>query len=118
MEWLEDKVADAVDQLMPMWAEILDRVEFRVLMVPPESDPDELGFPPGAVPVGAVVQPNKFHGWRIEVFRKPTELLAESPENLPLTVFDAVIDLVADMMHVDPQDVHPAYGRSRPGFDD
>lgn len=110
-------VADSVDRLITHIGKEIELLDFIVTMAPDAQMLAEDGLGPGELPLGSVTQPNRRHHARLEIFRKPVEMLAGSPEALPWTVFDVVVELVADYVNVPPEQVHPDY-RGLRGRDD
>jgi hypothetical protein len=116
-ELFEDMVAGAVDRLVAHIGSSIERIDFLVATAPDTDALSEEDLGPGDLPLGAVTPPTRRHRARLEIFRKPVEQLAGSREALPWTVFDVVVELVADYTNVPPEHVHPDY-RGFHGRDD
>lgn len=120
-ERFDDLVLDAVEDLEQRWARELEGVEFAVEDVPavplegdlPLDDDvvaDETAG--GAVPLGrllpaAVDARGRRTAPRIVVYRRPLEARATDQEDLADLVHDVVVDQVARLLHLDPDDVDP-----------
>ncbi|HVM28714.1 MAG TPA: metallopeptidase family protein [Mycobacteriales bacterium] len=120
-ERFDELVLDAVERLEQRWARELEHVEFAVEdvpHVPPGVDPaldadvvvDETAG--GAVPLGRLlpggvdargVQASP----RVVVYRRPLEARAGSRAELAELVQDVVVDQVARLLGLDPDDVDP-----------
>ena len=120
-ERFDDLVLDAVEDLEQRWARELEGVEFAVEDVPavplegdlPLDDDvvaDETAG--GAVPLGrllpaAVDARGRRTAPRIVVYRRPLEARATDPEDLADLVHDVVVDQVARLLHLDPDEIDP-----------
>ena len=109
----DDLVLDAVEHLEPRWATQLRDVEFAVEDVPPELpsyDSDVLED--GNVPLARLL-PGRDSGRgrstppRIVVYRRPLEARAYDREDLADLVHDVVVEQVANLLGLDPDDVDP-----------
>lgn len=110
----DDMVLDAVEELESRWAAQLRGVEFAVEDVPPELpsyDSDVLED--GSVPLarllpgrdgarGRGVPP------RIVVYRRPLEARAMDREDLADLVHDVIVEQVANLLGLDPDEIDPA----------
>ena len=117
----DDLVLDAVEELEHRWARQLEGVEFAVEdvpVVPLGTDPaldddivvdDTAG---GAVPLGRLL-PAGVDGRgrptapRIVVYRRPLEARAGDRTELADLVHDVVVDQVARLLGLDPDEVDP-----------
>jgi predicted Zn-dependent protease with MMP-like domain len=120
----DDLVLDAVERLEQRWARELEPVEFAVEDVPhvppgvaPALDADVVADETagGAVPLGRLlpggldargVQTSP----RIVVYRRPLEARAGSRVELSDLVQDVVVDSVARLLQLDPDEVDPPEG--------
>ncbi|TQS46459.1 metallopeptidase family protein [Cryptosporangium phraense] len=109
----DDLVLDAVEHLEPRWATQLRDVEFAVEDVPPELpsyDSDVLED--GNVPLARLL-PGRDGGRgrstppRIVVYRRPLEARAYDRDDLADLVHDVVVEQVANLLGLDPDDVDP-----------
>jgi predicted Zn-dependent protease with MMP-like domain len=109
----DDLVLDAVEHLEPRWATQLRDVEFAVEDVPPELpsyDSDVLED--GNVPLARLL-PGRDSGRgrstppRIVVYRRPLEARAYDRDDLADLVHDVVVEQVANLLGLDPDDVDP-----------
>ncbi len=103
-ESFDEMVLDAVDRLPSRWAERLSLVEFAVEDVPLASDPRL------AVPLGRVLQAAGPNPARVVVYRRPVEHRSAGTRSGASLVQDVVIELVAELMGIEPEAVDPDYG--------
>jgi len=112
----DDLVRDAFEDLAARWPAELDDAELAVEEVPPPADladdaPAE-GLvaddtPGGAVPLGRVRRPTGHAPARFVVYRRAVEVRAEDRRDLAGLVHEVVVDLVAELLGIDPDDVEP-----------
>lgn len=110
-------VRDALEDLAERWGHVLAMVEVAV-----EDVPDtRLGRLPlhgvvsddtagGPVPLGLVVPGTAERSGRLVVFRRPLEARAEGLAELADLVHEVVVDLVAELVGLGPEDVDPGGG--------
>lgn len=105
----DELVLDAVEQLELRWAESLRAVEFAVEDVPPAAvDGPESSFEP-PVPLGRVFAARGDLPARIVVYRRPVETRAVGLRAREALVHDVVVELVAEMLGLEPDTVDPDY---------
>ena len=120
-ERFDGLVLDAVESLEERWAKELEGVEFAVEDVPvvlPGSDPaldedvvaDETAG--GAVPLGRLLPGGidargRHTSPRVVVYRRPLEARASGRVDLAELVHDVVVDQVARLLRLDPDEVDP-----------
>lgn len=113
-ERFDDLVLDAVEQLDARWAAQLEEVEFAVVDVPPVAalEPydadvvlDETAG--GGVPLGRLLHPAPGQRARVVVYRRPLEARAVDRADLAELVHDVVVDQVARLLDLDPDEVDP-----------
>ena len=121
-ERFDDLVLDAVEHLEERWSKQLEGVEFAVEDVPavptdPVYDPDVVADETagGAVPLGrllpaAVDARGEASPPRIVVYRRPLEARAADRADLSDLVHDVVVDQVARLLGMDPDEVDPPTG--------
>jgi predicted Zn-dependent protease with MMP-like domain len=114
-ERFDDLVLQAVAQLEPRWQAELSGVEFAVEEVPPAdlaTDSlviDALGADDlDPVPL-ARLDPASARPARIVLYRRPLLARAEGEEELSELVLDVVIEEVARLFGVNPQEIDPDY---------
>jgi predicted Zn-dependent protease with MMP-like domain len=114
-EQFDDMVLDAVEHLEARWAAKLESVEFAVEDVPavPDGPPEALVWgtdviEDGAVPLARLL-PAGTDGAppRIVVYRRPLELRALDRTELADLVHDVVVEQVANLLGLDPDEVDP-----------
>lgn len=118
-ERFDDLVLDAVEDLEQRWASELEGVEFAVEDVPAVPLDGELPddvvadeTAGGAVPLGRLLPPGvdargRPTAPRVVVYRRPLEARASDPGDLADLVHDVVVDQVARLLHLDPDEVDP-----------
>lgn len=118
-ERFDDLVLDAVEDLEERWGKQLEGVEFAVEDVPPVPvdaayDDDVLADETagGAVPLGrllsaAVDEKGLATPPRIVVYRRPLEARAVDRLDLSDLVHDVVVDQVARLLGLDPDEIDP-----------
>lgn len=103
----DDIVLDAVERLEARFAEELRGVEFAVEDVPNTSRP----WVTEGVPLGATITDDVTgETARIVVFRRPIELRTQDPAELAFLVRDVVVEQVADLLDLPPDEVDADYG--------
>ncbi len=106
-ERFDELVLDAVEQLERRFARELDGVEFAVEEVPDARRADDDGEP---VPLGVVLNPEHGEPARIVIYRRPIELRAAGASELAELVHEVVVEQVADLLSLTPDEVDPGYG--------
>lgn len=109
-EQFDDLVLSAVEQLEERWAESLRAVEFAVEDVPPPGSDDVAARgaePP--VPLGRSVAAEGDLPARIVVYRRPVETRAVGRRAREALVHDVVVELVAELLGLEPDTVDPDY---------
>ncbi len=119
-ERFDDLVLDAVEALEGRWGDQLRGVEFAVEDVPPVgADPSAYAFDDdvvtddtagGAVPLGRLLPGGRDRSGqstspRVVVYRRPLEARAADRLDLADLVHDVVVDQVARLLGLDPDDV-------------
>lgn len=97
----DDLVLDALERLERRFSAELSGVEIAVEEVP---DPHRFGSAED-VPLGAVVTTRDRP--RIVVYRRPIELRATSRGELAVLVGEVVLEQVAELLGVDPEEIDP-----------
>ena len=120
-ERFDDLVLDAVEDLEQRWATELEGVEFAVEDVPavplgsdPSLDEDVViddtaggGVPLGRLLPAGIDARGRRTAARVVVYRRPLEARASDRNDLADLVRDVVVDQVARLLHLDPDDVDP-----------
>ncbi|HEY5832565.1 metallopeptidase family protein [Streptomyces sp.] len=103
----DDLVRDAADRLERRWPQLAD-VEFAVQEVPwPQDGPARDG---DAVPLGRLIAAGQGRPSRIVVYRRPVEIRAKSRDERALLVHEVVVEQVAELLGLSPENVDPKYG--------
>jgi predicted Zn-dependent protease with MMP-like domain len=107
-EQFDDLVLDAVGRLEPRWEAELSGVEFAVQEVPDDEDLGEDAF---SVPLARATT-GSIPGTpaRITLYRRPLLARAEDDEELAELIFGVVVEEIADLLGVDPEEIDPGYG--------
>lgn len=114
----DDLVRAAFDDLEARWPTELATAELVVQDVPPpgladpEHGPDGNGLVAdesagGRVPLGLVQPAKPGTPARFVVYRRPVEVRAEDRQDLADLVREVVVDLVAELLGLDPDEVDP-----------
>lgn len=123
-ERFDELVLDAVEDLEQRWARELEGVEFAVEDVPAVPlgvdaalDDDVVADETagGAVPLGRLLpggtdSAGKATAPRVVVYRRPLEARAADLADLADLVHDVVVDQVARLLNLDPDEVDPPQG--------
>jgi predicted Zn-dependent protease with MMP-like domain len=104
----DDRVLDAVERLERRWADQLEDVEFGVEDIPP-SDPAP--WEHGEVPLGRFFPAEGDLPPRVVVYRRPVESRALDAADTAALVHDVVVEQVAHLLGLTPEQVDPAYGK-------
>lgn len=103
----DDRVLDAVERLEQRWAPQLEDVEFAVEDIPP-SDPAP--WEHGEVPLGRFFPAQGELPARVVVYRRPVESRAVDAQDVATLVQDVVVEQVAHLLGLTPEQVDPGYG--------
>lgn len=95
----------AVADLEARWGDRLGLVEYAVEEVP--SLPDD--WAAGTVPLSSLVRGSGARPTRIVLFRRPIEHRAESRLDLQALVLTVLVEQLAELLGLNPEDVHPRY---------
>lgn len=118
----DDLVLDAVEHLEGRWSSKLESVEFAVEDVPavPEGPPEAMVYgtdviEDGAVPLARLLPAGSDASGRatpprIVVYRRPLELRALDRTDLADLVHDVVVEQVANLLGIDPDEIDPPTG--------
>ena len=117
----DELVLDAVESLEERWAQELAGVEFAVEDVPPVDRPDLVYDPDvvadetagGAVPLGRLLPADRDGAGtpaspRVVVYRRPLEARASDRSDLAELVHEVVVEQVARLLGLDPDEVDDA----------
>ncbi|HEY6739470.1 MAG TPA: metallopeptidase family protein [Actinopolymorphaceae bacterium] len=106
----DDLVLEAVERIEQKYPEELAEIEFVVEAVPDPTRSDALDGLDGAVPLGAIQTARGEQPARVIVYRRPIELRTVGPTELSDLVSDVVVEQVAELLGMHPEDIDPAYG--------
>ena len=99
-------VLDVVTPLDERWHRHLGLVEYAVEDAP--MLPDDWGD--DTVPLSSLVRGTGGHPTRLVLFRRPIEHRCESRDDLEAMVLTIVVEQVAELLGLPPEDVDPRYG--------
>lgn len=102
-------VHDEVQALHRRWAEQLGDLQVRVEEVPAAPAEAEDGVLRDGPGEGGVALASARPGLLV-VYRRPLELRAESREDLAELVHEVVVEAIADLLGLDPDEVDPDQG--------
>ena len=109
-ELFDGFVLDAVDDLEQRWSDSLRTVEFAVEDVPPEPPPSTVSADvEQGVPLGRTFPARDDRPARVVVYRRPIEGRAAGSQARGALVHDVVVELVAELLALEPETVDPDY---------
>ena len=115
----DDLVRLAFEELEARWPDELGDVELAVEEVPPPAAVEQArqgvaveglvadDTPGGAVPLGRLRRATADAPARVVVYRRPVEVRGDDRQDLAALVREVVVDLVAELLGIDPEDVDP-----------
>ena len=111
-EQFDDLVMDAVDELEEHWSAELATLEFAVEDVPPNSQPSEYDSSvvvDRGVPLGRLFRDGlpDISAPVAVIYRRPIEARASDPEDRADLVFMVVVDLAAEFLGRDVDEIDP-----------
>ena len=106
-ERFDDRVLDTVELLERHWGKELDGVEFAVEDVPPG---DPAPWEHKEVPLGRFFPADGALPPRIVLYRRPVETRAVDDRDVAALVRDVVVEQVAHLLGLAPEQVDPRYG--------
>lgn len=115
-----DRIAsDAVDHVEHRWRDQLANVRFAVDLVPASdagsaARPTEGAIESAGVLLAQILPSSGSRPTQIVLYRKPIELRAHSLEDLEDLVHDIVVQVIANFLGVEPEEVDPGFGSSEP----
>ncbi|MEE1619949.1 metallopeptidase family protein [Zafaria sp. Z1313] len=114
-ERFEDLVAGSAERLEELWGPRIAAVAFEVELVPSEKSLRRAESSGGPVPLGTASSATARRSAVIRVYRRPVEQLAGHAVDLGDVVHDVVVELVAELLAMAPEDVDSSYGRGLQG---
>ena len=105
---------DAVERVESRLDDGLDRVEFGVEDVPPVADAESPVWDgdvlaDGDIPLSRVIPAAGSALPRVVLYRRPVEARATDPADLGDLVFDIVVEQVARLLGLDPDELDPPH---------
>lgn len=101
----DDLVVEAVEEIEGRWADRLGLVEYGVEDIPQVPDDWESRD----VPLASLVRGTRGEPSRIVLFRRPIERRSRSREELAGMVLAVVVEQVAELLGIPPQEVDHRY---------
>lgn len=108
-ERFDDHVLDAVERIERRLGPRIDGIEFAVEEVPP-AEPEALLDPVDPVPLGRSEPPGHGRPARVVLYRRPIELRTPTTTERGALVHEIVVEQVADLLGLTPEQVDPEYG--------
>jgi predicted Zn-dependent protease with MMP-like domain len=105
-ERFDDLVLDVVTDIDHRWQDRLGLVEYAVEDAP--MLPDDWGDT--TVPLSSLVRGTGGAPTRLVLFRRPIEHRCEGRDDLEAMVLTVVVEQVAELLGLPPEDVDPRYG--------
>ena len=106
-ERFDELVLDTVRALDTRWQDRLGLLEYAVEDTPQLPD-DWSGE---TVPLASLVRGHGTTRTRLVVFRRPIEHRCETRDDLQAMVLTVLVEQVAELLGMDPEDVDPGYSR-------
>jgi predicted Zn-dependent protease with MMP-like domain len=101
----EERVRAAVESLEPEWGAKLQGVEFAVADIPDLDRLDSL-----SVPLAENLLSNGTT--RIVLYRHPITVRSVDSSDVEALILDVLIEQIAELLNMDPEDVDERYGQS------
>lgn len=117
-ERFEDLVADSLERLQERWGQRIAAIEVDVALVPDEGSLVRASARGDTPPLGSAMAGSRKRAATIVLFRRPVETLAGSAGALPWLVHDVLVELVAELFGMSPEDVDPGYRGAGPDEED
>ena len=95
-----------MNELWERFPEALAPVQLGVEEVPMLPD----AWSPEAVPLATFAQAQGNQPARVILLRKPIEHRARNRDDLEALIFTVLVEQVAEVLGIDPEEVHPEYG--------
>jgi predicted Zn-dependent protease with MMP-like domain len=111
-EQFDEMVLDGVEDLEDAWAEALDGVDIAVEDVPPAGGGDGPEGPLHPLPLGRTFPATAGAPARIVVYRRPVEVRAAGRRARAALVHDVLVELLAELLGLEPETVDPDYPES------
>lgn len=106
----DEVVLEAAARLRDKLADRADTVQFSVEDIPPPAVTDALA-PGEPIPLGSAIPADEDRPPRVVVYRRSVELRAGGPDVGEL-VYDVVLEQVAELFGMLPEEIDPDYGES------
>ena len=107
-EVFADLVQDSVDRLERRWPQLAE-IDFLVLEVPRLDGPAQ-DLSEDSVPLGGTIPARDGRRARVVVYRRPVEIRTKGRDERAALVHEIVVEQVADLLGLSPENVDPRYG--------
>lgn len=108
-EFFEDLLIESAERLADRWGSRVTAIDFRLMLVPSAKVLARVAAEGSKIPWATNRSGRPGRPERITVYRRPLEQAAQVPAELPELVHMAVIEQLADLWAMDPQDIDPGY---------
>lgn len=108
----DESVVDAAARLRSRLPDRVEHVQFSVEDIPPPSVTDAL-IPGEPVPLGSGIPADVTGPARVVVYRRTVELRAGGGAEAAELVYDVLLEQVADLLGMLPEDIDPDYGEEQ-----
>lgn len=115
-EHFEDLVIESAERLADRWGERVTAIDFRLLLVPGSKVLAKSEAVGSRVPWGSNRSGRPGRPERITLYRRPIEVACLAPTELAECVHLAVVEQLADLWAMDPQEIDPGYHPWGSGF--
>lgn len=117
-EHFEDLLIESAERLADRWGARVTAIDFRLMLVPNAKVLAKTQATGSRIPWATNRSGRPGRPERITVYRRPIEEASTSPAELPEIVHMAVIEQLADLWAMDPQEIDPGYRQWGSGFGD
>lgn len=115
-EHFEDLLIESAERLADRWGDRVTAIDFRLMLVPNAKVLAKAQATGSRVPWATSRSGRPGRPERITVYRRPIEEASISPAELPEIVHLAVVEQLADLWAMDPQQIDPGYRQWGDGF--
>jgi hypothetical protein len=117
-EHFEDLMIESAERLADRWGERVTAIDFRLMLVPNGKVLAKAQAVGARVPWGTNRSGRPGRPERITLYRRPLEDVCPAPSELAECVHMAVVEQLADLWAMDPQEIDPGYRAWGTGFGD
>ncbi|MFF5793500.1 metallopeptidase family protein [Paeniglutamicibacter sp. NPDC012692] len=117
-EHFEDLLVESAERLADRWGDRVTAIDFRLMLVPNAKVLAKVQATGSRVPWATSRPGRPGRPERITVYRRPIEQACPVPAELAEFVHMAVVEQLAELWAMDPQDIDPGYRGWGNGFGD